>query len=525
MRKAFTLFIILISLQTFAQNLKMDGVLNVQLRNTGEITSEDDQIQGYYYFYNVEKVDKKTNNYSLSISDENLKQVNSINMVKSKQTVLVEAEYNGAAFAFLFYDYKTKMVELVTYDKNLKQTGTIKKVLEGKYNESLYGSVAGGGSSGYQFLVGIKNTGFLYYGFVTTKKYHYSVDCYDNNLKKLWNKQVDPGVKEMVIAENEFQTSTLIGSKITRKDGIMSKDMDYDLMVNDMKTGKELFKVEIKDDTYNLSSQKVVYDETTKNIMVFGEYFELKDKEAKSSALGYFYLVYDLTGKTVQRKFVSWIKDLSKFAHLDKSGKMERNARVFVHDIVRTKDGDIFVIGEQYKKAVSGGALAMKFLAAAAAAAAGGTSSSDVSNIQLTVMNMVVLQFSPSLDCKAIQVFEKEKNSVYLPKGAGFMSAKMLALYARSSGWFDYNYYQMLKDKNTFVFTYNNYLKEKGEKGKSVLSVAIYTPEKVFASDNIVLNKKSTTSRVGRAKSGYVMIAEYFIKEKNLDIRLEKLNY
>jgi hypothetical protein len=380
----------------------------------------------------------------------------------------------------------------------------------------LYNQYVQGMETGYQFLVGVPNKGFLYYGFAETKKYHYATEYYDNNLKLIWNQTANPEAKEMMVAEPSFQTEQLVGSTITRKKGLLSKEFDYDLIVTELNSGKEYFKTEIKDIAFNLSASKITYDEQTKNIMVFGEYFELGDKEAKSQALGYFYLMLDLTGKVTEKKFVSWGKDLSKFAKADKDGRFENGGRVFVHEIIRTADGKVFVIGEQYKKAASGAGIAM-------AALGGGRS--RTSTAQIAIMNMIVLQFSSSLEVEGVQVFEKGKDIHLLPAGAEWMSPKMLAYYAQSHGWFDYSYYQLSKDKKTFLFTYTNYIKEKGEKGQSVLSIVVYTPEKEFVQDKVGFNRKSTSTMVRKAKHGYVMVMEYFKKEKSIESRLEKINY
>ncbi|HEY8400520.1 MAG TPA: DUF6770 family protein, partial [Cytophagaceae bacterium] len=399
----------------------------------------------------------------------------------------------------------------------LKQLGSVEKVLKGGYTPILYNQAINGVETGVQFLVGVKGgKGFLNYGFVETKKYHYSVDLYDNNMKLIWNTIPAPETKEMLFAEASFQTDKYVGSTVVRKKNIMSKDFSYDLLISDIKTGKVVFNKEITDAEYNLSASKITFDEATNNIMVFGEYFNLKDKEAKADALGYFYLMLDQKGNVVQRKLISWVDDIGKYIPVSKSGKMEKNARVFVHDIIRNADGDVFVIGEQYKKTANG-------VGIAAAALSGGSRNGSLVN--LVTLNMVILQFTSKLDIKGIHVFEKDKNVTMMPAGAEYWSPKMLANYGLSLGCFDFCYIQFLKDKSSFIVTFNNYIKEKGEKGQSVLSIVIYTPEKVFTSDKVTLNRNSTQCRVQKGKSGYVNVLEYRKKEKVLDSRLEKINY
>ncbi|HEX8548434.1 MAG TPA: DUF6770 family protein [Cytophagaceae bacterium] len=516
MKKLVLLFILLFTIgKGFSQNLNMDNVLNIKLKNTGPIISGND-VKGYYYFYNVDKADKKNVNYVIKVSDENLRPVNTVDIVRPKSFSLIEAEYNGSTFAFLFYNPKENSYEIITFDKSLKEIGkTVKKIVGA--SDSYFKMASASMDPGHSFLVAVENKGFLYYGFSESKKIKYSIDYYDNNLKLIWNSiSPDLTTKELAIADDAFQSENYIGTLITRRESSTAKDASYDLLVNEVSSGKQLVKMELADKAYNIAANKITFDEATKNIMVFGEYYNLKEKEYKAASLGYFYLIVDMAGKVVQQKLISWEKDMAKVANSDKSGRMEKGARVFVHEIIRTSDGDVFVVGEQYKKAASGWGIASAVIS---------NGRSNTSTVQLEVLNMVILQFDPKLNIKAVKVFEKDPHFHLLPAGAEFVGSKMLAYWAKSYGWFDYAYSQMQNDKQTFLCTYVNYNKEKGEKGKNTLGAIVYTPEKVFTIDKMDLNRKSTDYRVYRAKSGYIGVGEYFKKEKKFDVRLEKINY
>jgi hypothetical protein len=513
-RIMLTAITLLIYFTAFTQNFKMEGITKVRSKSTGEIMNEENLVKGYYYFYQADKADRKNFNYILKITDENLREIKSIDIIRPKHYYLVESEYNGDAFAFLFYDAKSKAIELLTMDKTLKQSGIITKKLEGKYNINYFNNLIIGNDMGHSFLVSVKKKGFLYYGFAETKYYKYDVNFYDNNLKPIWSTTPkEQKTKEIELADDAFQSGNYIGSLVTRRAGIFSKDASYDLMVNETSTGKELFNKELVDNEYNISAAKIIFDDKSQNILIFGEYYGLKDKEFKSASLGYFYFTIDLKGNILQKRWISWEKDMAKVLPVDKTGKMEKGARVFVHEIIRTADGEVFVIGEQYKKAASGWGIAMK--------AMGG----NTSTVQVEVMNMVIFQFTPQLEIKKVHIFEKDPHFHLLPAGAEWTSAKMLAYYALANQWFDYSFTQMFKDKNTFVVTYVNYDKEKGEKGKNILGALVYTPEKEFKVDKSSLTRKSSDYFVRRAKDGNIMVAEYFKKERRVDIRLEKLNY
>src|SRR5688500_8046066 len=78
---------------TNGQNkLSIDQVYSVILKNSGPIV-ENEQVKGYYFFYQVDKADKKNNAYSLQILDVNLNKVKQIDFVDTKELALLESSF------------------------------------------------------------------------------------------------------------------------------------------------------------------------------------------------------------------------------------------------------------------------------------------------------------------------------------------------------------------------------------------------------------------------------------------------
>src|SRR6185295_19499396 len=99
-----------------AQNkLSIDKVYSTYLRNSGTIM-ENNQIKGYFFLYQSDKIDKHTNEYTLQILDQNLNKVKDIKFQDSKNLSLLEASYNGNSLAFLFKNDDTKMIDMKIYD-------------------------------------------------------------------------------------------------------------------------------------------------------------------------------------------------------------------------------------------------------------------------------------------------------------------------------------------------------------------------------------------------------------------------
>ncbi len=83
--------------------LTIDNVYSVTLRNSGSII-ENEEIKGYYFFYQSDKIDKRTNEYTLQILDANLNKLKDIKFQDSKKISLMESSYNGSSLVFMFFD-------------------------------------------------------------------------------------------------------------------------------------------------------------------------------------------------------------------------------------------------------------------------------------------------------------------------------------------------------------------------------------------------------------------------------------
>lgn len=514
--KQLTIFVLAVFFYgqaAIAQSLSKTGVMSVQLRNTGPII-QNEQVMGYYYFYNLEKQDRKNNNYLLTVVDENLREISSVNIVRPTTYLLVDGAFNGEAFGFLFYDARSRSVELVSYTKELKEAGKATKEIENKYAQAVFNMMAQGNPIAQPLFAEVDGKGFLFYGVEAGGKNKYEIEFYDNTMKKKWSITTTEDYNQQN-ATPAYQDSKYVASLITKRKNALSKDADFDLLVQTVDDGKKLFNIPLANDQYSLMLAELFYDVQKQTFTLFGEYYDADDKEMKSQSLGFMSMVVGIDGKVLSTRINSWKNEISKATPVNEKGKFEGlNANILFHDFIRTSDGSIFAVGEQYKKVASAAGIT--------AAALGG---SNISVSKINVYNMVIFEFTPDFTIKKVHLFEKDKNSTELPGGAAYYSSKMLSYIAKSYGGFDYSFTQPSKDKSTFVVAYVNYDREKGEKAKNVLGSVIYTPEKTFTVDKLALNRKSSDYFVHRAKEGYVLVTEYFRKEKRLDSRLEKLNY
>lgn len=77
-------FSLLTTCELYAQSkLSIDKVYSTYLRNSGTIM-ENNQIKGYFFLYQSDKIDKHTNEYTLQVIDQNLNKVKEIKFEDSK---------------------------------------------------------------------------------------------------------------------------------------------------------------------------------------------------------------------------------------------------------------------------------------------------------------------------------------------------------------------------------------------------------------------------------------------------------
>ena len=265
---------------------------------------------------------------------------------------------------------------------------------------------------------------------------------------------------------------------------------------------------------YELGIVNNYINEETGDITLLGTFFKKGDNPAKDRSLGMFSYTLGKDGKKKSDRFLAWVKDVGEFLPVNDKGKIEDVGYIYFHKFVKTEDGKIFGIGEQYKKAINGGAVAINVLSG------GG----GVSNIGLSIKDFYIFEFNTDFELKDVKVFEKGKSNIMLPEGFGFMSPAYIANYVKYTGGFDYAFTQQTNEKDIFHIGYTDYDRTQDKDQRAYFGAISYADGE-FSTDRLPINNKSTRIRLSQAKTGYILVSEYFKKEKKLELRLEQINY
>lgn len=492
-----------------AQKVSFDDVLTIELKNMGSII-KNNEVTGYFMFYKVDKVDRKNNAYLLRILDANLNEVSSDKITESKYFSLKEASYDGQSILLKFFDLKDKQVVFYQYDQNAKVK--MKKTFPLSKQEIQMASMQNSEEIKSFSLFDLENKGFLNYSVVKNKDLGYEIRFFPEAGEKGWVYKSNPESKNYDVASYLAANDQVVFSAISSRPGVMSKKITYMLLGVDLNTGKKVFEKPLVDSKYKLQVMNGYTDETSGNIVLFGLYYDDDEKIGKDQSNGLFAVTLDNKGEYVGKKFISWEKDVSKVLPVNERGKIKDVGYLFFHNIFKTADGKVFAIGEQYRKAASGWGIAANVL---------GGGNSNVGMAKIVVEDLYVMQFSADFTLESVKVFDKTRNDIEMPGGSEYVSPQLLAYMVKAYDGFDYSFTQMNKDKSVYSVGYLDWSRN----AKSMIFGAVTWADNEFSTDQLKLKTEASSLRVFPGKPGYVMVSEYFRKQKKLETRLEKINY
>ncbi|MDB5191536.1 MAG: hypothetical protein JWQ96_1099 [Segetibacter sp.] len=510
-------FMLLAATGLRAQNkLSVENVRSVYLRNNGTIM-ESNQIKGYFFLYQSDKIDRKTNEYTLQILDQNLNKVREIKFEDSKQLNLLEAAYNGNSLAFLFKNADTKALDMKVYSlegklkytysrEYSKKTDDLMKRYETMHtDEGTNQNVHDLGEQGYASVLPVREG----------KQRTYEVDYYSSQTKKQWT--YTPMDDEERYANAEFlgSTDSLILLEVFKKDRALSGKATAHLVGINFVTKKKVFDIDNENDNYTFVPTSVVPVRGKSEMMVMGSYFEKDDNILKDFSKGLAIYTIDSKGKVVSKTYNSWAEDFAKYLPLNSKGKIDNIGFVFIHKLIQAPNGKMYVVGEGYKRQANAGGIALTALSAMA----GSTSNAGVTKIVVT--DMVLMEFNEKNKVSNATIYEKTNNNAITSNMSDYGSQHALATYLKMIGSFDYEFTTGEVDNSNFSICYSDWVRSSDYKGQTFNAIRFNGTK--FTTDKIELKSKASRMKVFPAKTGSVMIMEYFRKDKRLDFRLEKL--
>lgn len=521
MRKLLYVLLFIGTYMVSAQSKTIENMVKFKVKDSGSFLDDVNDVDGYYFFYEVDKLKKGMREYAVNILDKNLNDVAFKKFVASKRAILAANAFNNEAIMFALFDKKEKTLTLKGFDKKANAKEDIVVALDKKVVRVFKAGLNLGTLN--NLLYPVKNKGFiLMIPNFEGKGTGYTLNFYPSNEnEKPWTYEFVPREKRghHVITPIALNDKYIVLTDIRTKG--MSAKREFKTIVLDSKTGEKLFeKLYDKKDPKLITNAFISEDG---KISVMGQYYKPKAKIAKAQSLGLYTEQYNDKGEVEFSKRISWQEDVGKFLTVKKNNKLKDIGYIFFHDIIKTQSGEYYAIGEQYKKTASALGIATGILAAAAGGAQTG------GYTQLTIKDVYIFKFDKDFNLTGVEVFEKGKSRVQ--NLMDFGSPQLSAYMIKAVGGFDFVYSQRDVKRDRFYANFIDYergskkKKKKGEKKKSrFVFKTIIQDGGELSVDNIELPKRSKYFRILPAKVGHVLLLEYDRKKKSSSLHMEKLN-
>lgn len=507
-----------------SQQYKIEDLYDFDLVNMGEIDNGG-TITGYYLFFKTDKKDKKTQNYKLVFLDTDLQEIKSVDKSGNKDIRVVDAVYNGNALMLkyfdqkkneLFYEIYNNSAELI-YSKGIEiYRSEIDTYISGERYQSLMPTG----------LSSASDMGFVDIGFKKKNGYRYEIRYFGNNsLDESW----------IYLSDNEggFETAGYLATNenyislmVFRREKIMDTKYNQGVLNLSVKEGKvvsEYKKADIENSVFTSG-----YVDENGNVDLIGLNYLEKHNIVLDPSIGLVHYTFDKDGALTSHNSVGWGKLIPGSLTAKGNGKKKRKKskrkkgnskkkksknRLFFHQFVMYPDGRIFAIAEEFRKRADGVGIAL--------AALGGSASL----VEIRIENLVIAEITKDFKIGKIKKLRKKASSFKLPPGSLYLASALLGFQVQNGGGFDYLYTQEITGDDGFFYTaYYDRGMGKGRNGSEAFKFTAYLDGE-FVNDKIVVNQDASDVVVYKAKPGHVLIAEYFKKSKDLELRLEPLNF
>jgi hypothetical protein len=493
-----------------AQNTTINNMQRSALQ-TSDVIKQGSEVKGYYFFYISDKIDRRTNQYTLRIMDNNLNVLKDITFEDSKGVTVLEASFNGTDLLFLFYNEEERTFDYQLYGADgKKKPYTYSRILgkrENLYIQEFYQNFRDDERS-FKGIYPVDEKGFISNTpSLDDGHFSFQVNYFSSEKKKQWSFTPLDDAKR-IIGDYLGQSKNIVYLSTLKYKSSFSGNPESTIIGLDLETGKMLFeKPTYGKFRFSPSSISVLNGQ----VYIYGEYYNSDDNIVKDHSLGLAIWSLDNKGKIITEKYNSWENDLSKYLSVSSKGKIEDFGYLFLHNMIQTPDGNIYAIGEGYKRVASGLGIALKVM--------GGNTS--VTKFQIT--DLAVINFDKDFNLKGVKIYPKTETNIEMSSQFDFVSVSLLGKHIKyTMGGFDYRYVQANGDNSNFSICYSDFEKTKDYKGGTFKSISFNNGK--FTEDRIATKSAASSSWVLPGKLGQVLLIDYYKKEKRLEAHFEKLN-
>ena len=528
--KVITVLIFLFSVTlALAQQVTFDGLLDIGKFTSGHI-SLNNQVSGYYNFYQVDKIDSKNRLYELNILDANLNEVAKKEIALEKKWTLSELRFNGEAFLLRFINLKKPESKFIVLNKHGEKEYSKEYSMKEddlwvtnfkRVNITSVSQLDGDPNYG---IFNISNKGFLQVFAKKTKKMGYHAQFFPNSKEgKKWKISTHEDEKYYHYANYAGSSEDIVLFGTTTKKTANKVEAEKSSFIGiNIATGEKVFKKPLDANNPDIPATytRAIYDAEKDNFFFVGA--DINAVKQKIEVNGFTLTEVDQEGNIIKNNKVSWKEAFKGKIKVDEDGKIGKY-RIYVHKVFKTKAGKIFMVGELYRDMVSAEGIGLTLLSAAT----GGGGS--IATKKIVIDDLVLVELDETLQVKGVTLVDKSKNNHLLDGTLTYVNEVKIGNILSAFGYFDYSFTQSNFDRSDYYVTYIDFDKEKkfkGDKKKWVYGVVKVSDDDGITFDEMPIQSEADSEFTLPAKPGYVIFVEKYKKKKQNKVimRLEKLN-
>ncbi len=405
---SLTTIIAILSYHTvFSQNVTIDSVGSVDLKNSGTLISKS-TLTHYTFFIKEPSTPNKKHEGILTLYSNGLSEIKKKIFSLDDNNQFLEVKSNGSHLMACFYDKGKRSISFNVFSSE-GERANIKELVYPKllfYPEFYQLSEQVGE---WALVYPIKNKGFLISEVVKKKRYGYNFHFISDDKNKDWIYQSPETHNQKKTASLLYSNSEIIILLEKEWDSVYDQKPVFKAIVLDATTGKELFTVSHPYKTKPNFYTKALATKSGE-ILLFGEQYEIgnsyPDNDYNS---GYFIEKYSKSGQLLAYSILSFQNE--KFKELvgfDSTMSRKEFGTIYFHEILESK-GRYFAIGEFAKRERQGMTAARAVTSVAVGGALGGLIQGNGST-KYTLGNMFILELNANCNLVNTHKLHKEKS-------------------------------------------------------------------------------------------------------------------
>ncbi|MFM2000468.1 MAG: hypothetical protein RL204_2415 [Bacteroidota bacterium] len=496
--KAICVFFILVIMNLLAHGQGLEIVTNSYGRSTFNEIVDNGAVVEYYSYLNAE----------FAIYDMSLQYKGQFVLGRSNDSRLLEVTKCSSHYLFVFLNSKNNLDFEIYTDKGEitgKWTLSDLSVLQ----EMQISSLAIGRELDYNLVFPVVNAGFVIQLPTREKNYGMAVKMLDFKANIIWSWNTESGANYFGDVLAVSAQSILI--TLNQKDAVLGSEMEFICKALRTNDGKEIFSrnmIDKGEQTLCVQWGFTEFSGAEISHVIIGEYFRKGKNALRDKSEGIFIQTLDSRGEEKRLKKLSWDIELKELT------SSTRNASLLIQNAVRTGNGEIVLVAEQYRKTVNMGTALSNLVF-----------DDDDAILEIQIHDLVVFRFSETGELISQYTINNPVRHIAWDDGSAIQSSVVLARRIKKSGYFAYRFSSVDNSNEVVRVVYSlTFDPEYRRKKHADIIIGVVESRSGYTNSfKVPLISEVSLFGLYGAKPGFITLAEYSPKFDLLQLKLVEL--